>query len=357
MSNSSKRSQDGFFAIDRERWTELCLEDQLNAAVVYLVLCRGTGGDNTTTSWSVNAVESYTGISRSRAKSAIQFLIRELYIEQTKQGTKPRYKVREKKQKRLQAENTVWLPNSIVTGTSANETPPLERIRQISCVMTLKLFVDLYADQNLIENGGISKGTYRQVYQRTEVCEYAQYRLYLFSKEHCTLNWNQITKPHHRHEDDLTEQEIEVGKNPGVDFFERFKTLETLRLVQCVPYLFESDSDDAEIIHSLGDHEQLETDIRRAAEAAALQMYNRVHNGYDNNISLPQGTVLIPVPKHRRNVHVIGVWRLRYRPQTGMTSAWWKDYNEKGKRYLLQYQKMLEELGFLEQDRELATSR
>lgn len=264
--------------------------------------------------------------------------------------------MREKKQKRLPAVNTVWLPNSIVTGTSANETPPLERIRQISCVMTLKLFVDLYADQNLIENGGISRSTYRQVYQRTEVCEYAQYRVYVFSKEHCTVNWNQTTKPHHRQEDDLTEQEIEAGKNPGVDFFERFKTLETLRLVQCVPYLFESDSDDAEIIHSLGEHEQLETDIRRAAETASLRMYSRIH-GHDSCQLADKDTLLLPVPKHRRNVHVIGVWRLRYRPQTGMTSAWWKDYNEKGKRYLLQYQKMLEELGSMEQDRELATSR
>jgi hypothetical protein len=55
-----------FFAIDRRSWAAVCGQG-LNAAIVYLVMARGSGGDQRTTSWSINAVENYTGVSRSRA--------------------------------------------------------------------------------------------------------------------------------------------------------------------------------------------------------------------------------------------------------------------------------------------------
>jgi hypothetical protein len=47
----------------------------LNPAVAYLVLARGSGADNRTTAWSVNAIEGYTGIGRPRAKKAIDALM------------------------------------------------------------------------------------------------------------------------------------------------------------------------------------------------------------------------------------------------------------------------------------------
>ena len=83
-------AKSGFFAVDPEIWADLCAEDSINPAIAFLVLCRGTGPDNSTTSWSVNAIEKHTNISRSRAKLAIEFLITNGYIKQTKKGTKPR---------------------------------------------------------------------------------------------------------------------------------------------------------------------------------------------------------------------------------------------------------------------------
>ena len=63
----------GFFAVDRRAWEKVC-DLGLNPMVAYLVLARGTGADQRTTAWSVNAVEAYTGIGRPRAKGAIDAL-------------------------------------------------------------------------------------------------------------------------------------------------------------------------------------------------------------------------------------------------------------------------------------------
>ena len=82
----------GFFAVDREDFARAC-DFSINIGVVYLVLACGTGGDNSTTSWSANAVEKYTSISRSRSKRAVESLIREGLINKVKGGKFPRYKI------------------------------------------------------------------------------------------------------------------------------------------------------------------------------------------------------------------------------------------------------------------------
>lgn len=63
-----------FFAVDRRAWLRAC-ELGLNAAVSYLVLAAGTGQDQRTTFWSVNAVEKYTAIARGRADASVKLLI------------------------------------------------------------------------------------------------------------------------------------------------------------------------------------------------------------------------------------------------------------------------------------------
>ena len=52
----------------------------------YLVLARGTGPDQRTTSWSVNAIEKYTSIARPRAKTAIEQLVRAGLVHITRGG-------------------------------------------------------------------------------------------------------------------------------------------------------------------------------------------------------------------------------------------------------------------------------
>ena len=52
----------GFFRVDRRAWAKVC-ELGMNPAVAYLVLACGTGKDHRGTSWSVQAVQKYTGIA------------------------------------------------------------------------------------------------------------------------------------------------------------------------------------------------------------------------------------------------------------------------------------------------------
>lgn len=331
VSPLSKKS--GFFAVDPSSWSGVC-NCTMNMAIAYLVLCRGTGANNQTTAWSVNAIETHTGISRSRANTAIEKLIECDFIEQTKSGKRPRYKI--DRDSIAKTENQIWLPNELVTGTDKGESPPIERIRQTGDVMLLRLFVDLYQHQNLIEEGGISRNTYHTEYIRELTGEFRQFNLWFFGQGKSYVHWNRVTLPHRREE--LTPDEEAAGSNPGIDFFKRMNNLAMFGLIQCVPHLFESDTDEAEIIHSLGTTESVELELTQAAHDAycAAQQYRFSDVTEDLRV--------LPLPKHLENVQVIGIWRLRYRPQTSMTSKWWGELNNTGVRWLDQYKNIAESL-------------
>ena len=79
-----------FFAVDRRAWAIVCGVG-MNAAVAYLVLARGTGGDQQTTSGSVNAIESHTGIGRPRPQNALKALASTRALRILKGGSRPRY--------------------------------------------------------------------------------------------------------------------------------------------------------------------------------------------------------------------------------------------------------------------------
>ena len=63
----------------------------MNAALSYLVRARGTGGDQPTTSSSVNAIESHTGVARPRAQKGLKALETARAIRFLKGGSRPRY--------------------------------------------------------------------------------------------------------------------------------------------------------------------------------------------------------------------------------------------------------------------------
>ena len=79
-----------FFAIDRRAWAWVS-KLGINCMTTYLLLARGTGHDQRTTSWSVNAIETYTGISRPRAQQAINMVSNAGAVRVLRKGSKPRY--------------------------------------------------------------------------------------------------------------------------------------------------------------------------------------------------------------------------------------------------------------------------
>jgi hypothetical protein len=42
---------------------------------------------------------------------------------------------------------------------------------------------------------------------------------------------------------------------------------------------------------------------------------------------------------------MIGIARLRYRPHTKLTAAWWKDLHAKGEKYLARYEALAKRIG------------
>ena len=369
-----------FFAIDR-RPEALACRLGMNAAIAYLVLARGTGRSNLTTGWSVHAICSYTSISRSKARRAISQLISAGLVVKTRGGSRPRYRivpwpacVRDEYEKHIleavtarrplmkkwehevagrlvrlglllqsvdghlqtagsyEEREWIWLPNEIVTGAAA-ETPPIERIRQTQDPMALRLFVDLYHAQNLREDGGISRTQYHVKYTREQVGEQAQYTIWGFRQKESYVVWTALTDCHRRL--NLTEDEKAAGKNRAIDFFRRMNCLISLGLVEVIPYLIEGDTNEAELIHPCGTHEtdSIEDKLGTAAARAAAALLPE----WERRGAKEKELLLVPVPRHIENVQMIGVARLRYRPHTRLTSAWWGDMQKKATGYLRKY--------------------
>ena len=86
----ANRKSEGFFSVDRGAFCCAAVGG-LNSAIAHLLLARGTGPDNLTTQWSVNAIEQRTGISRPNAGKAVKDLLaRGIWIK-TRGGLHPIY--------------------------------------------------------------------------------------------------------------------------------------------------------------------------------------------------------------------------------------------------------------------------
>src|SRR5262245_9138645 len=88
-----KQPKNGFFAVD-VRSVHYACQHGVNAATAYIVMAAGTGGDNATTRWSVNAVETHTSISRPRASEAVKKLKQLKLVDEVRGGKHPHYRLR-----------------------------------------------------------------------------------------------------------------------------------------------------------------------------------------------------------------------------------------------------------------------
>jgi hypothetical protein len=306
----------------------------MNEAVSFLVLARGTGADNCTTAWSAEAVEKYTGIAHSKAAASIKRLQFESYVRSLRGGTRPKYELLPHIGSAAPGAETdlIWLPNEIVTG-AAGEKPPLKLVRQTQDPMTLRLFIDLYGVHDLPAEGGVPRRFVVWKYERFQVGQHGPLTIWGFRYSQLFARWEGITLIHRR--DKLTDEETAAGKNAGIDLFRRLEQLTDLGLIEWMPHLVES-ADDGEIIHPLHrrESETIEGRLGRAAEqaAAALLTEGQYHWARDRYIEF-----LVPVPHHIANVAVVGIARLRYRPRTRKTAAWWGDLNTKADEHLAGY--------------------
>jgi hypothetical protein len=367
-SKARLRPNEGFFAIDRRAWASVCALG-LNTAVAYLVVACGTGGDNRTTKWSDQAIRKYAGLARGRTDKA---MAERRALADLKPGYSTLFSTkasgdwggssaytaalglvtkglaRELKGGRFEpiahdAAKTaepdwIWLPNTIVTGATG-ETAPIHLLRQAQNPAALRLFVDLYHSHGLAEDGGVHWRRIRRNYTRHKVGERGSFVVWGFQDGNSETWLNApFVIPH------LTGQTEEIEETGGSKrrrdtgvkaFWEAWNLLVGLGLVELVGHVIEADNDTAEIVHpyALGNGEADERILAISAQTAAEMLLTPGQIEWARARDLH----LLPVSTHQLpNVQLVGIARLRYRPHTKATAAWFakkQEWDEWQERY------------------------
>jgi hypothetical protein len=395
---NATRVSGGFFAIDRGAF-RCAAAGGPNAAVAHLVMARGTGPDNRTTQWSVHSIEQRTGISRPNAAKAVKDLLDRGIWKKTRTGQHPIYEavpgnqiaggpftadeqaviaairkgnpapydsktaleslkargiIRECNGRRrgqsfeldtaaiaaLTEPLTIWLPNTLIDA-AADEVPPIELIRQTRSLPALRLLVELYAVQFLPNFGGVPRELLKVVFEREKIGEQGPFIVWGFRVKHMTTDWA-LARPFLTGQ--ITTRDDGTRLDAGWDaaFWPGINTLTDLGLVECVGMLLDGDDSEAEIIHpyAMRGGEAAERELAHSARRAALAM---VTDGQRDWAEKNGYNWLIPVRRHMGKATLIEVYRLKYRPHTAATAAWYGLMQQTTAQYLDHYRAMLKD--------------
>lgn len=391
------KRQSGFFAIDQRSFHEVVRLGP-NAAAAYLVLSAGTGADNMTTRWSTNAVQKYAGLALKRARAAIELLENKHFLRNDGTRARPHYRIatfdqlhtcgapglntdrqrevfaaieqgaqpskqdrgiadglakkglieayddsEKGRQYRLpgsitKSDHAVWLPKELVTG-AAGELPPVMRLRQVHDAMVFRLVVDLYAVEDLSEDGGVPRSIIYQIHEREErIGHYGPMVVWAFTLHHRTTSATRgnVVDPHLE-----ADSEGELDWDP---LWSRLKALKLTGVIEWVPHLLEADDPDAEILHPLGYRKdgKIAGKLGRAARDAAKKLVMNVIEELDDDRwgLLVLDRIIVPVYQHMEHVQVVGIARLRYQPLTRLRVARFSDYMTNCQHHLAQYRQI-----------------
>jgi hypothetical protein len=378
-----------FFAFDHRSFTEAC-KLGLNAAVAYLVIARG---GYTKSFWSVDAIERKTGMGRIRAKAAIAKLTDAGMLTRERGGTRPQYGIvaahalpqlalsedqrkllealgegKSVRPKRSAADDLVrrgflekhwnggysiksgaadllspepqhiWLPNAIVDG-AADEPPPLALLRQMQDIRKLQLFVALYDNNDLPNSGGVSRNVLYQEHTVSKVSQRGALTIWGFdgAARTSSAGGSPLPRPFR------TGVKHETYSDTGFpDFWEALNCFQSCGLLTFIPHVFESDKPDAEVLHAYpikdAGCEPWELEVATAAHAAGIVCIPASQQEWAAQL----GRHLLALPSSLNDLAVIGIARLRYRPRTRMTAAWFAITKERCGKWVQEYQKVAE---------------
>jgi hypothetical protein len=365
-----------FFVIDRRSWARVCALG-IDPAIAYLTLARGTGRSNATTSWSVNAIEKHARMPRRTARDAIDLLEAAGVIDRVADRTRPRYELRpadkipgttafprapiftgeqaaydrilnngyvplamknrlpELMRKGWIIEiadgvfraapppspepQAIWLPNRLVM-FPGTELSPIAQVRQTRDSLLLRLLIDLYWYNDLPGCGGVDRTQMWKEYRRVKVGQRGEYTVWGFGCGVERTAWTELTRPHRVA---LTAELAAVGLSEASDWFRRTECLSGLGLLRWVPTLFEGEDCRAAVLHaySRGTTNGVADRLGCTAHAVGRKM---VTDGQYNwaRKELGEEPSLVPVLRHIDRVQMVGIARLRYRPETRRTAAW-----------------------------------
>ncbi len=284
-----------FFAVAAHDFHFACALG-MNEALAYLVCACGSGKDNATSKWSVNALYNYCGVSRHRGKAAFDELLGKGLLKLKKGGKHPIYTIPKTK-----PDDLIWLPNALITG-AVGETPPVKRVRETSDVMILRLLVDLYGHAYIAEEGGVARSIVRVEYKRRLLVRRGEYAFYGFDEPTtiCFVN-HEVVEPH---------LDCSSGERKSQPFFYRVRILVGLGLLQWVPTLF--DSPDGEVIYALQD--PFSAEAAPHLESIVRDLLTERHTGLDS-----KHDHIAAVFSHFLNPVMFDVLVPRYRQKTRVT--------------------------------------
>ena len=217
-------------------------------------------------------------------------------------------------------------------GTGAGERSPVGRLRSSGDLDAMRLLVDLYHAQNLSADGGISREVLRRHYKRKQYGERGNHLVWGFTDD----GGSAYPQP-------STEYFWEQQKAKKLEKTTIWCAMETLQgtgLITTVPHLMENSKPDCEPMHPFGWNgygEPIEREIGDAADAAGRYIIGeqRTHTAESDGVDM-----LAPVWRTQADVQMVGVYRLRYRPQTRLTADWYQRVNEQAKEWISDYQKL-----------------
>jgi len=196
--------------------------------------------------------------------------------------------------------------------------------------------------QFLPNYGGVPRELLKGVFDRTKVGEQGPFVVWGFRSNHLSAGRGlygpfligQFTK-----EDDGKRRDAGMDAS----FWPAVHTLTDLGLVEPVGMLLDGDDHEAEIIHpyAIRGGEPAERELAAAAEMAARAM---VTEG-QFNWSVEESYHLVPVRKHIAKATVAEVFRLKYRPHTTATAAWYALMQQTTAEYIDHYQTMMKDRG------------
>ena len=211
----------------------------------------------------------------------------------------------------------IWLPNTLVTGTVNGDSAPVRRLRQRGDLSALRLLVDLYHAHNLSADGGISRRVLSSVHSRKEVAHIGRRIVWGFGAAQSTVNRAPSTDAF------WTAAEMKDGDyfSANNKIWEAVHALEDLGLLSEVTHLVENSKLDSEPIHGFAWDEvgePLEYQLAEAAQDAAMHLLG------DRQFFADRFLFVAPVWDSLPDVQAVGVYRLTYRPQTRLTSDWYR---------------------------------
>lgn len=390
------KARGDFFGVDVATFQAVCALGNADYCAAYLVIAAGTDGGNRVTSWSREAINQRTAMTWRKARDFVEAMVEQGFLRWVRKGARPRLELLylEERQEPSPAvaalmqriadredipddaptrktlgrairdglieedgqgghrlakrHKLAWLPKSLVEWNGSNR-PPVERIRKGQDAGAFRLLIDIYSQQDLAEEGGLSVFDCYQTWEdRSEFAHTGQFKVWEFSDRKLYVR---ETGPIAHHYREPTLEEKGEGKGRAVDAFARLELLQDAGVLEWVYYLAESDDARPNLIHPVAvvrhgkvDHDAIETTIGKFAQRAGLALAGiecaAEAAGYEDEWPW---RFILPAERVLRRVQLVAVLRTRYRSKTRNAARWQKRLHGEAPAYIEEFSAIIED--------------